>query len=102
MASLRPSRLAGGGLCRLPDFSGPAPDLASLVHEFGSGRPPQWSMALMGGDSDALRLALGDVGARHIPPGWHGPSRIGTRCLLLVARAAPWTACARDRGTSPM
>ena len=31
---------------------------------------------------------VGDVGARHIPPGWHGPSRIGTRCLLLVARAA--------------
>src|SRR5262249_43938540 len=66
--------------------------IASLAHEFGSGRPPQWSMALMGGDSNGLRLAVGDVGARHIPPGWHGPSRIGTPCLLLVARAAPRTA----------
>src|SRR5215813_276858 len=36
-----------GFLCRLPDFSGPAPDLASLAHEFGSGRPPQWPMGFV-------------------------------------------------------
>jgi len=95
--------LAGGVCVGFPTFLvlrliSRAVRMNSTLADRLSGRWHWW----IRGDGDGLRLAVGDVGARHIPPGWHGPTHIGTGCLLLVARAPPRTAWAWDRGTSPM
>src|SRR5919197_458355 len=64
------------------------PDLASLAPKLDSAdrlKRPSVEFAKTG-KRDGLRLALGSVGAWHIYPCRHGPSRNGARRLPLVSR----------------